>query len=87
MSTALPLADLHRLKWRSRRGLLECDLFVKRFFENHGASITRVQADGLTRLMNLDDPQLLDLLLKRSEPSDELDRDDVHSVLSLMRVN
>lgn len=87
MNSALAVDELHRLKWRSRRGLLECDLFVKRFFENHGTGITRDQADGLTRLMNLDDPQLLDLLLKRSEPSDELDRADVRSVLSLMRVN
>ena len=31
---------LSKLKWRCRRGLLENDLFIARFFERHEASLT-----------------------------------------------
>ena len=81
----LDTAALNRLKWRSRRGLLENDLFIERFFARYGASITGQQASGLQALMGLPDPDLLDLLLARSEPRDELDCADVRDVLALMR--
>jgi antitoxin CptB len=78
-------AALNRLKWRSHRGMLENDLFVERFFRNHGATLTASQASGLEALMDLDDNDLLDLLLVRSEPSVDLDCAAVRDVLSLMR--
>ena len=78
---------LNRLKWRSRRGLLENDLFVERFFRRHEATLTSRQATGLQALMDLADNDLLDLLLARAEPRDELDRAEVHEVLALMRTD
>ena len=76
---------LGRLKWRCRRGLLENDLFIERFFRSHGATITARQAAGLTRLMELDDNDLLDLLLARCEAQGELDSPEVREVLAQMR--
>ncbi len=76
---------LNRLKWRSRRGMLENDLFVERFFRKHGAALTASQASGLEALMDLPDNDLLDLLLARSEPDAALDCAAVRDVLSLMR--
>jgi len=61
---------LSKLKWRCRRGLLENDLFVARFFRNHEAGLTVRQAKGLDDLMDLSDNDLLDLLLKRKEPGE-----------------
>ena len=81
----LDTAALNRLKWRSRRGLLENDLFIERFFSRHEATLSEQQASGLQALMALPDPDLLDLLLSRSEPRDELDCADVRNVLALMR--
>ena len=78
--------SLSKLKWRCRRGLLENDLFVERFFARHEASLTEDQAQGLQVLMDLSDNDLLDLLLSRKEPEGELVRDDVIEVLRLMRV-
>jgi antitoxin CptB len=78
---------LNRLKWRSRRGLLENDLFVERFFRRHEATLTRRQATGLRALMDLGDHDLLDLLLARAEPQGELNRAEVHEVLALMRTD
>jgi antitoxin CptB len=78
--------ELRRLKWRCRRGLLECDLLITRFFDDRaGAGLTMMQAEGLRILVDLDDPMLLDLLLRRREPEGELDREDVRSVLEAIR--
>jgi antitoxin CptB len=76
---------LSKLRWRCRRGLLENDLFVQRFFENSAGRITEQQAAGMLALMDLADNDLLDLLLRRKEPEGELARDDVIEVLHLMR--
>ena len=77
--------ELSKLRWRCRRGLLENDLFIERFFRRHEETITTRQAEGLNTLMDLSDNDLLDLLLARREPQDEWDRPDVREVLALMR--
>jgi antitoxin CptB len=77
--------ELSRLKWRCRRGLLENDLFIERFFHAHGESMTTRQARGLQRLTELPDNDLLDLLLSRCEPQGETDCPEVLEVLALMR--
>ena len=85
MDALLDARSLSKLKWRCRRGLLENDLFVERFFRRHEETITTRQAEGLLALMDLSDNDLLDLLLARREPQGELDRPDVREVLALMR--
>ena len=85
MSELLDVRSLSRLKWRCRRGLLENDLFIERFFRQHEETLTTRQADGLLALMDLPDNDLLDLLLARKEPQDGLDRPDVHEVLAQLR--
>ncbi len=76
---------LSKLRWRCRRGLLENDLFIERFFDHHANSLTVRQAEALGRLMDLSDNDLLDLLLGRKTPQAELADPDVVSVLSLLR--
>ncbi|TBO32876.1 succinate dehydrogenase assembly factor 2 [Aquabacterium lacunae] len=82
-----PDADLlRRLRWRCRRGLLENDLFIDRFFEQHGDHLTNALVQGLLQLMDLSDNDLLDLLLARKEPEGDLVNPEVKQVLSMMRV-
>ena len=76
---------LSRLKWSCRRGLLENDLFIERFFQTHEARLSLRQARGLQHLMDLSDNDLLDLLLRRSELSASMDRPEVREVLSQLR--
>jgi antitoxin CptB len=78
--------DLSKLRWRCRRGLLENDLFVERFFRRHEETLTTRQAAGLMALMDLPDNDLLDLLLARKELEGELTAPEVREVLHLMRV-
>jgi len=49
------------------------------------AALTVRQAQALQALMDLSDPDLLDLLLARREPEGELDLPDVRAVLNQMR--
>jgi antitoxin CptB len=86
MEPALDPVALNRLKWRCRRGLLENDILIERYFNRHGSCITQRQADGLQALMDLPDNDLLDLLLARREPTDALDCPAVREVLAQMRV-
>ena len=68
MTALLDQAGLSKLKWRCRRGLLENDLLIQRFFQRHEAQLTCAQAEALGSLMDLADNDLLDLLLSRHEP-------------------
>ncbi len=77
---------LSKLRWGCRRGLLENDLFVERFFNRHASALTYRQARGLQTLMDLSDNDLLDLLLGRVQPENELAEANVVSVLRMMRL-
>jgi antitoxin CptB len=85
MDEPLDERSLSKLRWRCRRGLLENDLFIERFFGRHGASLTKGQAAALSELMELADNDLLDLLLARREPQGEIDRPDIRELLALLR--
>ncbi|RYF36833.1 MAG: succinate dehydrogenase assembly factor 2 [Comamonadaceae bacterium] len=74
-----------KLRWRCRRGLLENDLFLERFFARHGRSLSPQQGVLLEELMQLADNDLMDLFMRRREPAGELDRPDVRELLELLR--
>jgi len=82
-----PLSErsLSKLRWRCRRGLLENDLFIERFFGTHGTRMTVGQARGMYALMDLSDNDLMDLLLRRKELQPEISTDEVREVLDLLR--
>ena len=83
--TLLDERALSKLRWRCRRGLLENDLFIERFFDRHADRLTVRQAEALGELMDLADNDLLDLLLRRKDPEGALDRPDVREVLEMLR--
>ena len=85
--------ELSKLRWRCRRGLLENDLLIEKFFYRHEATLTVAQAKGMEDLMDLSDNDLLDLLLSRKEPGELIEADSKASastfealqVLNLLR--
>jgi antitoxin CptB len=85
MDVEIDPVELNRLKWRCKRGLLENDLFIERFFNEHGGHLTIRHVAGLQPLMDLSDNDLLDLLLARREPDGELAIPEVNEVLALLR--
>ncbi len=79
---------LSKLKWRCRRGLLENDIFIERFFQCFESTLTVNQAQGLSVLMELSDNDLLDLNLARktlAQVDEALNIASVSEVLSMLR--
>jgi antitoxin CptB len=83
-----PLGEraLSKLRWRSRRGLLENDLFIERFFERHESRLTVGHARGMYELMDLSDNDLMDLLLRRKEMPEKSISEQACQVLALLRL-
>ena len=73
---------LSRLRWSARRGLLENDLFLERFFNRF---IDTLSMEDVFSIDQLSDNDLLDLFLKRKEPQGALDNPGVLKVLQMMR--
>ena len=66
MSQPIEERQLERLKWRSRRGLLELDIVFTRFWAREGAKLTEREARALEELLLLPDNDLLDLVMGRA---------------------
>jgi antitoxin CptB len=80
-----PPEDMRRLRWRSRRGLLENDLLIGRFLDQYGQGLNASDADALARLLELPDTELLELLLGHRQPGAELDSPTIRDVLTRLR--
>ncbi len=79
---------LSKLRWRCRRGLLENDLFIARFFDRYDKTLNVRQAQALGVLMDLSDNDLLDLFLARKsllQVEATLDSADFQEILKMVR--
>jgi len=74
-----------RLRWRSRRGLLENDIIMERFFLRYEHELSDADVGAMTALLELGDNDLMDLLLARKEPDGELANPAVQDVLIKLR--
>jgi antitoxin CptB len=74
-----------RLRWRSRRGLLENDLILTRFLDRYENVLSDEEVDAFSMLMDLSDNDLLNVLLSRSEPEGEADQPHVRALLEKIR--
>ena len=76
---------LRRIRWRSRRGLLENDILLGRYLDAHEQSLSDEDVEALDQLLDLTDPELLDLILRRQELTGSLDRPRVRRLLEDLR--
>ncbi|MBX9901747.1 MAG: succinate dehydrogenase assembly factor 2 [Burkholderiaceae bacterium] len=70
-----------RLRWRARRGLLENDLILTRFLDAHEMLMSDDEVDAFSRLMDLSDNHLMDLLMAKKKLEGELAQEHVQSLL------
>jgi antitoxin CptB len=82
-------AELYRLKSDARRGLLENDLILQRFFERYGTQLSAEQGNILSQFLALDDNDLMDLLIGRKDSvavlEKEMQSDSFKTVLQKLR--
>jgi antitoxin CptB len=62
------MAEVDRIRWRCRRGLLELDLVLARFLERTYAHLTPAERDVFKGLLEHSDNELWDLVSGRSDP-------------------
>ena len=60
-------AELYRLKSDARRGLLENDIILHRFFERYGTQLSIQEGQVLSLLLALEDNDLMDFLIGRKD--------------------
>lgn len=63
-------AELHRLRWHCRRGMLELDLLLAGFLDTQYADLAPDQQQLFARLLDYPDPVLSDWLSGSSVPGD-----------------
>ncbi|MBU3561535.1 MAG: succinate dehydrogenase assembly factor 2 [Rhodoferax sp.] len=82
-------AELYRLKSDARRGLLENDLILQRFFERYGSQISAEDGKVLSQLFALEDNDLMDILIGRRDSvvglEKESQEDSFKAVLQKLR--
>ncbi len=64
------MGEIDRVRWHCRRGMLELDLVLSDFVENHYQRLTPDQKVALTRLLDLPDNDLWDLVIGRARIDD-----------------
>ncbi len=75
------MAELDKVRWHCRRGLLELDIILERFNRQHLAVLAPGQLEQFKELLELDDNHLLDLILGR----EVLEEERLHSMLQLLQ--
>ena len=75
------MAELDRIRWHCRRGLLELDLVLEKFNERHLLGLDPGQLDRYQELLEFQDNDLLDLVMGRATATDPR----YHDLLQLLR--
>ncbi len=72
MTDALKDTTLERLRWQCRRSMLELDLLFERFVqEGHYGKLSEEQKALFWKLLEKDDPTLLEWVTGKEEPEDK----------------
>jgi len=73
---------LNRMRWRSRRGMLELDLMMLPFFDEEYRTLPLNRQMAFQRLLEQEDPDLWLWFSEKSEPEDPDLRDLVKFMLA-----
>ncbi len=79
------LTQRARLRWRARRGLLENDLIIQRFFDKHELTLSDEDVAALSTLFEMTDNELLEIVLGRKDIPLELSSPALDRVVNMLR--
>jgi antitoxin CptB len=63
--------ELERARWRCRRGLLELDILLGRFMDEHYATLGANELRQFEMLLNLPDNDLWDMIMQKQQAKDQ----------------
>ncbi len=61
------MKELDRIRWRCRRGLLELDIVLGRFVDQHYTRLDEAQQAAFDELLDMPDTGLWDMITGRKE--------------------
>jgi antitoxin CptB len=64
------MAEIDRVRWQCRRGLLELDVVLTRFLDRHFETLTPLQRATFDRLLDYPDNDLWDFVTGKQPPPD-----------------
>ncbi|MGQ0579055.1 MAG: FAD assembly factor SdhE [Betaproteobacteria bacterium] len=64
------MAEIERLRWQCRRGLLELDVVLTRFLDRHFEKLSLQQREAFRRLLDYPDNELWDFVTGKQPPPD-----------------
>ncbi len=62
--------EIKRLRWQCRRGMREMDMLLERWLDHHFAAADPEQRAAFVRLLSIEDDQLWDHLMGKTQPVD-----------------
>ena len=65
------MKNLERIRWRSRRGLLELDIVLGRFIDRHYAQLDEAGQQAFEELLDTPDNPLWDMIAGGQEAAQE----------------
>jgi antitoxin CptB len=60
-----------RLLWHCRRGIREMDILFREFIDDHYDQLSDTEKQGLSKLLDEADLDILDWIMGRSKPGDD----------------
>ncbi len=81
MTGMIPKDEINRMRWASRRGMLELDLVLEPFVVSRYASLDERDRLRFQQLMSCEDQDLFAWFMQRERPEDEELRAIVSKVL------
>ena len=73
-------SEKSRLAWHCRRGMLELDLILQKFFDKHIDNLNEQHIQYFDLLLEQTDPELFAWLLDFTDPEDERLKEIVHII-------
>ena len=77
--------DKKKIIWRARRGLLENDIILKRFFSKYQKDLSEGEWLALEKLLDKTDNELLDIILDIEKLNENALSPEIVSILSKLR--
>ena len=72
----------NEINFRSRRGLQELDILLKRFLEKHLSYLDESSLKALIEILDMEDNDLADLLIYKTETPKDAHRAIIKKILS-----
>jgi antitoxin CptB len=87
MAGTIPDTEINRMRWASRRGMLELDLVLEPFVANRYAELDERDRQRFQQLMTCEDQDLFAWFMGREKPEDQELEAIVSKVLKFARTS